>query len=69
VVEEMLKQGRTPSLLKAVLHPPVKFLECYVWKLGFLDGFPGLVIAASSAFYVFAKHVKLWERRRPQDHP
>ena len=32
------------------------------------DGWPGFVIAATSSFYVFAKHVKLWERsegRRP----
>ncbi len=67
VVEEMLKRGRRPSVLMAILHPPVKFLECYVWKLGFLDGMPGFVIAAASAFYVFAKHVKLWERERARD--
>ncbi len=69
VVEERLKEGRGPSLLKAILHPPVKFLECYVWKLGFLDGFAGFVIAASSAYYVFAKHVKHWERRNVRGGP
>jgi hypothetical protein len=42
----------------------VKFLECYVWKLGFLDGWAGFVIAKASAFYVFAKQVKLRERTR-----
>jgi len=67
VVAEWRKQGRRPSLWKTLLQPPVKFLECYVWKRGFLDGFPGLVIAASSAYYVFAKHVKLWERCRTGD--
>ena len=69
VVAEWMKQGRQPSLLKAIFHPPVKFLECYVWKLGFLDGFPGLVIAVSSAYYVFAKQAKLWERRSVRDGP
>lgn len=67
VVQEWLKQGKKPSLLKTLLHPPVKFLECYLWKRGFLDGFPGLAIAVSSAYYVFAKHVKLWERHHVQD--
>lgn len=58
VVAEWMKEGRRPSLLKLLFHPPVKFLECWIWKLGFLDGWAGLVIAAASAFYVFSKHVK-----------
>jgi len=65
VAEGWLKEGRRFSLLDALLHPPAKFLECYVWKRGFLDGWPGFVIAMTSAFYVFAKQVKLWEKRRP----
>jgi glycosyltransferase involved in cell wall biosynthesis len=65
VVAEWAGQGRRFSLTRALLHPPVKFLECFVWKRGFLDGWPGFVIAATSAFYVFAKHVKLWERTEP----
>lgn len=67
-VAEWMKEGRRPSFLKLLLHPPVKFLECWIWKLGILDGWAGLVIAASSAFYVFTKHVKhreAWRRIRP----
>jgi glycosyltransferase involved in cell wall biosynthesis len=45
-----------------VLHAVGKFLECAVWKLGFLDGIPGIVIAMNSAFYVFLKHAKAWEK-------
>lgn len=70
VSDAWLRAGRRPSLLRAALHPPVKFLECFVWKQGFRDGWPGFVIAATSAFYVFAKHVKLWEKsRRPAPPP
>ncbi len=58
------KQGHRWSLGRLLLRPPFKFLECYVWKRGFLDGLPGLVIAASTAFYMFVKYVKLWERTR-----
>ncbi|MBI2900369.1 MAG: glycosyltransferase family 2 protein [Planctomycetes bacterium] len=65
VVEGWARESRPFRLLMAALHPPVKFLECYVWKLGILDGFAGFAIAAASAFYVFAKYVKLWERTRP----
>jgi glycosyltransferase involved in cell wall biosynthesis len=63
VAEEWRKEGRRFSLLDALFHPPAKFLECYVWKRGFLDGWPGFVIAATSAFYVFAKQVKLREKQ------
>lgn len=62
VADEWARSGRRFSLLRAIAHPPVKFLECWIWKRGFLDGWPGFVIAATSAFYVFAKHVKLRER-------
>lgn len=56
---------RPPWLVPAMaLHPIVKFVECYVWKRGFLDGLPGFIIAVASAFYVFAKYVKAWESRR-----
>ena len=57
-----LKKGRNPSIFQAVFHPPWKFFECYLLKLGFLDGFPGFVIAMGSAFYIFARYVKLWEK-------
>ena len=47
------------------LHSFGKFFECYVWKLGLLDGIPGLVIAMNSAWYVFLKHAKRWELNVP----
>lgn len=64
VCEEYVKAGKRPSILQAIFHPPWKFFECYLWKLGILDGFPGFVIAVGSAFYIFARYVKLWERSK-----
>ena len=49
-----------------LFHAFGKFLECYCWKLGFLDGVPGLVIAVNSAEYVFLKHAKRWEKSLPR---
>ncbi len=45
-----------------VFHALGKFAECYLWKLGILDGAAGLVIAMNSAWYVFLKHAKVWEK-------
>ena len=62
--EEMLRSGACPSPLLAMLvHPPVRFLKAYLVKGGFLDGGPGLILAATTAHYVFLKYAKLWELR------
>lgn len=49
-------------VVAGLFHAVGKFLECFLWKLGFLDGIPGLIIAMNSAGYVFLKHAKRWER-------
>ena len=52
-----------------LLTPPLEFLKRYVLRLGFLDGVAGLAWSGASAFYVFVKHIKLWqlEREAEQD--
>jgi hypothetical protein len=42
-----------------VIKPLWKFVHGYVFRLGFLDGFAGLSIAAISAAGVFLKFAKL----------
>jgi glycosyltransferase involved in cell wall biosynthesis len=49
-----------------LFHAFGKFVECYIWKLGLLDGIPGFVIAMNSAGYVFLKHAKRWEISLPE---
>jgi glycosyltransferase involved in cell wall biosynthesis len=55
-------------VLAGLGHAAAKFAECYLWKLGLMDGWPGLVIAANSAWYVFLKHAKAWEMSLNEDH-
>lgn len=47
--------------LKAVLVPPVKFLECFFLKGGVRDGFAGFVVAVVHAFTAFLRFAKLQE--------
>ncbi|MCX7918699.1 MAG: glycosyltransferase family 2 protein [bacterium] len=63
-VEEQVTygKGKKPSAGRLVLHPVIKFIECYFWKRGFLDGKHGLIIAGFSAYYIFLRNVKLFER-------
>ncbi len=50
--------GSTPSLLKVILGPGVKFIKSYFFQLGFLDGYHGFVICRLSAMASFIKYVK-----------
>jgi len=60
--QDRFRRGRpAASYFKLLLVPPVIFLRSYVWKRGFLDGLPGLVISWLAAFYVFAREAKLRE--------
>lgn len=57
-------QGRRFRLRDLLLRPPARFLRAYLLKRGYLDGIPGFVIAAVTAFHVFAKYACLWELER-----
>ena len=57
-----LSQVGTPfSFSKMAFKPVLKFLETYIWKRGFLDGYLGLIISVSASYSVFLKWAKLWE--------
>jgi glycosyltransferase involved in cell wall biosynthesis len=53
--------GRRPRWSDLVLRPPARFLRAYILKRGFLDGWPGFIIASATAFHVFLKYAKLRE--------
>jgi glycosyltransferase involved in cell wall biosynthesis len=60
----MQRDGRRARLRDLALRPPARFLRAYLLKRGFLDGTPGFIIAAATAFHVFLKYAKLWELDR-----
>lgn len=57
----MRDASRRPSLLSMVARAPLRFLQLYVFRLGFLDGIPGFQICMHTAYYAFLKQAKLWE--------
>ncbi|MBY0452293.1 MAG: glycosyltransferase family 2 protein [Bdellovibrionaceae bacterium] len=61
---QMHKAGKSYSLFHFLTKPTVKFVECYIWKLGFLDGWAGYLIARSAAYSVLLKWSKLYELER-----
>ncbi len=61
LAEQLHRSGKRFSWFHFFSKPKVKFLECYIWKLGMLDGWAGYVIARNAAHSIFMKWAKLRE--------
>ncbi|PIQ50310.1 MAG: glycosyl transferase [Cytophagales bacterium CG12_big_fil_rev_8_21_14_0_65_40_12] len=55
----MHQLGKKPSNFKLVFSPAFKFVQTYLLKQGFRDGFEGLIICKTSAYYTFLKYMYL----------
>ncbi len=64
--DEMIKKGKKFNILNLFIRPPTRFFETYLWKLGFLDGLPGLINIFIASFYVFLKYLKWYERKKQE---
>ena len=49
------------SRCRLLFRGPLRFLQGYVWRLGFLDGMAGLQVCALVAYLSYLKHARLWE--------
>ena len=61
MADDLYNDGKQFSYLKLFLKPIGKFLETYIYKRGFLDGIPGLIIAVGASYSMFLKFSKHWE--------
>lgn len=64
MAQRLFEKGRRASLADITLRPAFAFFKKWFFKAAFLDGYPGLVVAATSAVSVFFKYVKLRELER-----
>jgi hypothetical protein len=62
--KELNDKGKTAGLNDILLRPVFLFLKMYIFRLGFLDGLHGFILAIFSSAYVFTKYCKLWELNR-----
>jgi len=60
----LVAEGVPFRLRTLLFHPPARFVRCYVLRRGFRDAMPGFIISVASAFYVFLKYAKHWEKTR-----
>ena len=58
---QMFERGKRTSKLKIYSAGLTAFLQTFIIKAGFLDGFAGFCIARFAAHHAFLKHLLLWE--------
>ena len=63
------EQGRRVSRLSMFFRAPLRFLQTYFFRLGFLDGVAGVQVCVLTAFYSFMKQARLWEIQHAQAQP
>ena len=59
--KDYYKKNKKVSVLDILINPIYKFLKMYIFRLGFLDGIEGFVIASTSSMYSMIKYFKLRE--------
>lgn len=59
--QKLYARKKKARLVHFIFLPFFRFIRAYFWKLGFLDGFPGLVISILTAHAVFVRYAKLRE--------
>ncbi len=57
---DAFEAGKKPTLIKMISHAPLRFLQLYLLRGGWLDGQAGLVVCGLAAWYTFLKDAKLW---------
>ncbi len=60
--QELYERGKRCSLIEARVRGALKFFKMFILHAGFLDGTAGYVLARNSAFGVYLKYAKLWQK-------
>ncbi|MCW1964562.1 glycosyltransferase family 2 protein [Chryseobacterium viscerum] len=64
MAEKMYERGQKINRFKIIVSPIFEFIKVFIFKRGFLDGFPGFYIAKTMSYYTFLKYIKLREKIR-----
>src|SRR5262245_22241029 len=58
--------GKQTTWLRILTHAPLRFLQLFLLRGGWLDGPTGVVVCGLAAWYTFLKDAKLWAMRNGQ---
>jgi glycosyltransferase involved in cell wall biosynthesis len=65
---EMLAGSQRPvSFASGITHGVWSFIRAYIWRLGFLDGREGFLLAVANAEGTYYRYMKAWLARRHRE--
>ena len=62
---ELKQNSIDTNLFQIIFYPLAKFIQNYLFRLGFLDGTPGIIMALGMSFHSFLVRSKLWHLSNP----
>lgn len=62
--QSLFEQQKSTNPILAIIYGIFKFIKMYIFQLGFLDGFRGLILSINTAFGVYLKYIKLWSQKK-----
>lgn len=62
LAEAAIEEAVPASAVKLILSPLFRFVKFYFFRLGFLDGVPGLIHILMGCMHSLMKHAKIWEK-------
>ena len=68
-LQRQLDSGKRWSAISAISRGVWRFFRAYIFRLGFLDGFPGFYIAWFTAFSTFYRHSRMYEHLKHTEYP
>lgn len=60
LVSDWMEEKRVVPVWQIFIYPKAKFIYNYVFRFGFLDGIPGLIMALMMSFHSFMARSKYW---------
>ncbi len=64
--KKYFENGKKPNFFRLYFSPVFAFLQHYIFRLGFLDGREGFIIARTTAWYTFLKYQYLRQMKKGQ---
>jgi len=58
--QELYRQKHVTNIFEIIFYPMAKFFYNYLYRLGFLDSTPGLIMALGMSLHSFLVRAKLW---------
>lgn len=62
-VEKLAKKNKKPSMGRSLMRGLWAFIKHYIFKRGFLDGWPGFVIALGNFYGTYFRYAKYYEQK------